>query len=107
MIPPKSYYPVLQHQERLDGTGYPHALKGSQIHLYGRITSICDTFDALTTQRTYKKALKTFSALKLMKSISMEFDADILDEFIILMGPKSQLVSQKFKKIPREIELAT
>ncbi len=107
MIPPKSYYPVLQHQERLDGTGYPHALKGPQVHLYGRITSICDTFDALTTQRTYKKALKTFPALKLMKSISMEFDADILDEFILLMGPELQLASQKFKKVPHEIELAT
>ncbi|MFC1475838.1 HD-GYP domain-containing protein [Candidatus Zixiibacteriota bacterium] len=107
LIPPKSYYPVLQHQERMDGTGYPHALKSSQIHLYGRITAICDTFDALTTQRTYKKASDSFAALKLMKSISMEFDTEILNEFIRLMGPEQQTTSRKFKNIPREILVRT
>jgi len=106
LIPPKSYYPVLQHQERLDGSGYPYALKGPQIHLYGRITSICDTFDALTTQRTYKKALDSFPALKLMKSISMEFDDTMLKEFILLMGPAEESRPRKFEKVPAEIKLA-
>lgn len=103
LIPPKSYYPVLQHQERLDGSGYPHGLKGPQLHLYGRITSICDTFDALTTQRTYKQALDSFPALKLMKSIAQEFDKEILDEFILLMGPGKQDQRKKFEEIPPEI----
>ncbi len=106
LIPPKSYYPVLQHQERLDGSGYPHGLKGQQIHFYGRIASICDTFDALTTQRTYKKALDSFPALKLMKSISMEFDAEILHEFILLMGPEEESRLRNLKNVPPEIKMA-
>ena len=106
LIPPKSYYAVLQHQERVDGSGYPHSLKGPQIHLYGRITAICDTFDALTTRRTYKKALDTYPALKLMKSISMEFDTEILDEFIRLMGPDIQPQPHKLDHIPEEIQFA-
>jgi len=87
LIPPKAYYPVLQHQERLDGSGYPFRLKGHQIHLYGRMTAICDTFDALTTRRAYKDALGSFPALKIIKEQPDKFDKEILDEFILLMGP--------------------
>lgn len=45
-----------EHHEKWDGTGYPRALAGENIHIYGRITSIADVFDALGTQRVYKKA---------------------------------------------------
>jgi len=45
-----------EHHERWDGTGYPRRLKGEQIHIYGRITSLTDVFDALGSERSYKKA---------------------------------------------------
>ncbi|HEX5710859.1 MAG TPA: HD domain-containing phosphohydrolase [Sulfuricurvum sp.] len=45
-----------EHHEKWDGTGYPRALAGENIHIYGRITSIADVFDALGTERVYKKA---------------------------------------------------
>ena len=45
-----------QHHERWDGSGYPQGLKGKQIHIYGRITAIADVFDALGSDRVYKKA---------------------------------------------------
>ena len=44
------------HHEKYDGTGYPQGLKGEEIPLYGRITAIADVFDALCTERVYKKA---------------------------------------------------
>lgn len=45
---------VLQHHERMDGTGYPDGIKGEKIHRYGRIIGICDIYHALTTRRVYK-----------------------------------------------------
>ncbi len=45
-----------QHHERWDGTGYPHNLKGEQIHIAGRITALADVFDALGSKRCYKEA---------------------------------------------------
>jgi len=45
-----------EHQEKWNGTGYPKALSGTDIHLYGRITAIADVFDALGSERCYKKA---------------------------------------------------
>jgi HD-GYP domain-containing protein (c-di-GMP phosphodiesterase class II) len=45
-----------QHHERFDGSGYPDGLKGSQIHLFGRIVAVADVYDALSTERPYKNA---------------------------------------------------
>ncbi len=45
-----------QHQEKFDGSGYPQELKGESIHIYGRITALADVFDALGSDRVYKKA---------------------------------------------------
>ncbi len=45
-----------QHHEKYDGSGYPRGLKGDDIHIYGRITAIADVFDALGSNRVYKKA---------------------------------------------------
>jgi len=47
---------ALTHHEKWDGTGYPDGLKGTDIHIYGRITAIADVFDALGSERCYKKA---------------------------------------------------
>lgn len=45
-----------QHQEKFDGTGYPNGLKGEEIHIYSRITTVADVFDALGSERSYKQA---------------------------------------------------
>jgi len=46
---------ALSHHERFDGTGYPFGLKGEGVSLFGRITALCDVFDALLSRRTYKQ----------------------------------------------------
>jgi HD-GYP domain-containing protein (c-di-GMP phosphodiesterase class II) len=78
---------VLQHHERFNGTGYPQKLKGEEIHLYGRICSLADVFDALTSDRPYRQKLPTFRALKLMKEEMMDhFQRDLFEQFVMLFG---------------------
>ncbi len=55
-----------QHHEHLDGTGYPHHVKGKAIHPYSRIVAIADVYDALTSVRPYKKAYKPNVVYKMM-----------------------------------------
>lgn len=89
MIHEESYYPVLHHHERMDGSGYPHGLVEADMHPYSRIVAIADVFDALTTERVYQSAIETFSALKLMHGMKNNFDPQLLREFTVLMGPNS------------------
>jgi putative two-component system response regulator len=70
------------HHERFDGTGYPRGLKGEAIPLEGRIASIADAFDALTTRRVYKPAFEISHAIELMlKHRGEHFDPELLDVF--------------------------
>lgn len=77
-----------QHHERFDGKGYPRGLAGEEISVYGRICKVMDVYDALTTRRTYKKAMAPFDALTLMRQqMANEFDLQILNNFVRFMGP--------------------
>ncbi len=78
-------YIVLQHHERRDGTGYPKGLKEDEIHLYGRICAVADVFDALTADRSYKKAMSRYAALQLMKDKMLDhFHKDVFQAFVLL-----------------------
>lgn len=72
---------VIQHHERYDGTGYPQGLRGERIILEARIIAICDTFDALTSARAYRKALAPEDATEIMTADSA-FDPILLDMFL-------------------------
>lgn len=76
---------VMQHHERNDGSGYPLGLKNDDIHVYGRICSIVDVFDALTSKRPYKEALSLYDALSIMKNqMSHHFSQEIFTDFVQL-----------------------
>ncbi len=78
---------VRHHHEKLDGTGYPDRLAGSEIHPLVRVLTIADVFDALTTTRTHQPAMSSFDALRLMKTqMRNELDQDVLAVFIHMMG---------------------
>jgi HD-GYP domain-containing protein (c-di-GMP phosphodiesterase class II) len=91
MISPSAYYPVLQHHERGSGKGYPNGLTLDEMHEYSRIVAIVDTFDAMTTERVYQKAMDTFPALKTMFSLPEDYDSTMLKAFAELMGPTGLL----------------
>ncbi len=85
-IPEESYFAVLQHHERLSGKGYPNSKMGREIHLFGRITSIVDCYDALTTTRTYQAARTPFFALSILTKETGDYDIDVLKSFIQMLG---------------------
>lgn len=89
IIPHNAYYPIIQHHEREDSSGYPHSKSGSDLHPHSKIVAIADVFDAMTTQRAYRKARGSFDTLKEMHSIREQFDPDLLDQFTKMMGPNS------------------
>lgn len=77
-----------EHHEQYKGRGYPKGLVGEEISNFARICKVMDVYDALTTRRSYKKAMAPFDALILMgKQMEDEFDLDILGNFIRYMGP--------------------
>jgi putative nucleotidyltransferase with HDIG domain len=81
---------VGQHHEKYNGTGYHRGLTGGDISLFARICKLTDVYDALTTRRSYKKALKPLEALTIMGSpMRDEFDPKLLHSFIRMMGPQS------------------
>ena len=73
---------AIEHHEKWDGSGYPNALSGNDIHIYGRITALADVFDALGSDRCYKKAWldeDIFALLKEQKG--KHFDPSLIDMF--------------------------
>jgi HD-GYP domain-containing protein (c-di-GMP phosphodiesterase class II) len=78
-------YIVMQHHELFDGSGYPKRLHGEEIHIYGKICCIADVFDALTSERSYKKSLGRFEALQLMRDKMLgHFQHELFDAFVLL-----------------------
>ena len=74
---------ILYHHERWDGTGYPRGLAGEDIPYLSRILSVADSFDAMTTDRPYRKAVPTKIAIDDLKSKRFkQFDGQILDCFL-------------------------
>ncbi|MBP5413630.1 MAG: HD domain-containing protein, partial [Lachnospiraceae bacterium] len=74
------------HHERYDGKGYPDGLKGEEIPLFGRIISVADAFDAMTSNRVYRNHMDTDYVLNEMKrGRGTQFDPNALDAFIRLI----------------------
>ncbi|KWT92923.1 HD-GYP domain-containing protein [Candidatus Magnetominusculus xianensis] len=88
-ITPETLLPLAEHHENLMGTGYPLGLKGDKLHLSGKIISITNTYDTLTTSRPGFKAITPYEALTYLRDNRNLFDADILKEFITVLGKSS------------------
>jgi HD-GYP domain-containing protein (c-di-GMP phosphodiesterase class II) len=72
----------LMHHENVDGSGYPDGLKGDDIPLLGRIVSVADAFDAMTTDRPYSKAMTFDAAIARLKFLAgKKFDPECVDAF--------------------------
>lgn len=90
MEPKKAMAEVIQtarsHHERLDGMGYPDGLKGEKIPLFARIVGVADTFDAMTTARSYSKGMSySDGAAELIRCKATLFDSEIVDAFTAVL----------------------
>jgi putative two-component system response regulator len=84
---------ALTHHEKWDGSGYPGGLKGTKIPLAGRITAIADVFDALTSERPYRKSSSLEQSLEIIEqSRGRHFDPDVVDAFFSI---KDEILSIK------------
>jgi response regulator RpfG family c-di-GMP phosphodiesterase len=84
---------IRHHHERFDGNGYPDRLKGEGIPLLSRILSVADVYDALTTDRSYRKKMSDHMAVKIIKeNASSQFDSEIVDIFLELHNEGSILL---------------
>jgi HD-GYP domain-containing protein (c-di-GMP phosphodiesterase class II) len=74
---------VLHHHERFDGRGYPERLAGQDIPLSGRIISVADAFDAMTSDRPYRRRLRVRTALaELRRGAGRQFDPKVVQAFL-------------------------
>jgi HD-GYP domain-containing protein (c-di-GMP phosphodiesterase class II) len=82
---------VLYHHERYDGKGYPHGLAGQDIPLIGRILCVADSFDAMTSNRTYRKALPLEVALmEIRRCAGTQFDPMLADAWLSVGAARIQ-----------------
>lgn len=76
----------LHHHEKMDGTGYPKRLSGKALSLFARMSSVCDVYDAVTSQRPYNTPWSASHALQLMQGWEGHFDPEIVEAFIESLG---------------------
>lgn len=77
---------ILEHHENFDGSGYPKGICGNFISLGGRILKICDVFDALSSDRDYRKAFTMEKAFRIMEMEKHTFDPELYLKFKEVMG---------------------
>ena len=85
----------LHHHEKIDGSGYPNKLAGDQISLYARMGAVCDVYDAITSNRPYKKGWDPAESIQKMSAWSKgHFDEHVFQAFVKSMGiyPAGSLV---------------
>ena len=86
---------ALTHHEKWDGSGYPNGLKGEEIALEGRIVAIADVFDALTSERPYKRAWTVEEAIATMRRDSgVHFDPELIELFIANLPAMLEIKAQ-------------
>lgn len=95
---------VLSHHERVDGGGYPEGLVGEQIPLTGKIVGLADSFDAMTSKRTYRDAMTVEQALEqIEKGLGTQFDEKVGTVFLESdVGLLWDIIQNDFNKIYRD-----
>ncbi|CAN5759656.1 cyclic di-GMP phosphodiesterase [soil metagenome] len=76
----------LHHHEKVDGSGYPHRLRGEQINLLTKMGAVCDVYDAITSRRPYKDAWDPGDALRKMAQWKGHFDTVVFQAFVKTVG---------------------
>jgi HD-GYP domain-containing protein (c-di-GMP phosphodiesterase class II) len=99
---------ALSHQEKWDGTGYPRGLKGEAIPIEGRIVAVADVFDALTSDRVYRKAFSVEEAVQMMREQrGRHFDPVLLDAFMEVLGQTGPDAREQVRSDPAALVEST
>ena len=99
---------IRHHHEKIDGSGYPDGIKGNELELGARILAIADIFDALTTDRPYRKALSPEKAIEMLKeekvdqSILKKVEEDLIKSYVKDI-PGSTFIPKQIETIRKEI----
>jgi HD-GYP domain-containing protein (c-di-GMP phosphodiesterase class II)/methylmalonyl-CoA mutase cobalamin-binding subunit len=99
---------ALSHQEKWDGSGYPRGLKGEAIPIEGRIVAVADVFDALTSDRVYRKAFSVEDAIQMMREQrGRHFDPILLDAFMEVLGRSGPDAREQLRSDPAALVEST
>jgi methanogenic corrinoid protein MtbC1 len=99
---------ALSHQEKWDGTGYPRGLKGEAVPIEGRIVAVADVFDALTSDRVYRKAFSVEDAVQMMREQrGRHFDPVLLDAFMEVLGRSGPDAREQLRSDPAALVEST
>jgi diguanylate cyclase (GGDEF)-like protein len=91
---------VLRHHERWDGRGYPHKLRGEAINRYARMLAICDVYDALRSDRPYRRALCREKAIQIIRDErGGAFDPEITDVFLTRLDELETAVAEQDRQL--------
>jgi HD-GYP domain-containing protein (c-di-GMP phosphodiesterase class II) len=75
------------HHEQMDGLGYPSGMKGEEIPILAKIVAVADAYDAMTTDRPYRKAIEKEAAIEELKRCSgTQLDRDVVEAFVRAYG---------------------
>jgi HD-GYP domain-containing protein (c-di-GMP phosphodiesterase class II) len=95
---------ALSHHEKWDGSGYPRGVKGEAIPIEGRIVAIADVFDALTSDRVYRKAFPVEEAVAMMRAErGKHFDPVLLDAFLEVLGSSGPDAREQVRADPTAV----
>jgi len=96
----------LHHHEKIDGSGYPHGLQGEGISLVARMGAVCDVYDAITSNRPYKRGWDPAESLARMASWHGHFDPTVFHAFVKSLGiyPVGSLVRLKSNRLAVVVE---
>ncbi len=97
---------VLQHHEKMNGHGYPMAVTEPKIHPYARIISVADVYDALVTERPYKKAFHKKDAIEIIMTMTDDLDMKAMKSFLtsIILYPVDSIVRLSNGEYARVVE---
>lgn len=92
----KEIIPIVEyHHEKYDGNGYPFKLKGDEIPLAARITAVADTFDAMTSKRSYRDPIPLTDVVQEFKKCSgTQFDPNIVNIFLDIINNEYDVIEQ-------------
>lgn len=100
---------VLQHHEKMNGKGYPLGVNADKIHKYARIISVADVYDALVTERPYKKAFSKRDAVEMIMAMTGDLDIEVMQSFLgsVILYPVDSIVELSNGEKAKVVENST